>query len=48
MARSIIMKMKTVKSSTEKPNGKPPSWDKPLGVEPDICFYEIKDSDKTV
>ena len=41
------MKMKTVKASTSKPNGKPPPGDKSLRVEIDIPFYEIEGIDKT-
>ena len=41
MESSISKKMKTVKASTVKPNGKPPPVDKYLGIEPDIRFYEI-------
>ena len=39
MARSISMKMETVKVSTAKPNGKPPLWDNYLGIDTDIQFY---------
>ena len=41
MARTISMKMKTVKTSTEKPNGKSPHADKKPGLEIAIRFYEI-------
>ena len=37
--------MKLAKSQTAKPNGKSPPDDKTFGIEPDICFCEIKDSD---
>ena len=40
------MKINTVKASTTKPNGKPQSVDKLLGIEPDIRFYEIEDVEK--
>ena len=45
MASNIILK--TVKASTAKPDNTPPPGDKTLGIEPDIRFYEIEDSDKT-
>ena len=38
---------KTVKASTAKNNGKPPPENEPLGIDPDIRFYEIEDGDKT-
>ena len=41
------MKMKTVKSSTAKPNRKPPPGDKYVGIEPDTRFYEIEDDNDT-
>ena len=47
MARYIIMKMKTVKVSISKPNGKPPSGYKTLWLKTDIIFYEIYDGYKT-
>ena len=47
MAKSIS-KINSVKASTEKLLGKPPPGDKTLGIEPDIRFYEIEDSDNTV
>ena len=39
--------MKPAKASTAKTNGKPPYRDKTLGIDPEIWFYEIEDSDKT-
>ena len=47
MAKSISMKIKTVKASAAKPNGKPPPGDKSLGFDPYIRFYEIEDGYKT-
>ena len=44
---SIIIKMKIVKASTSKRNGKPPPGDKSLGIDSSIRFYEIEDSDNT-
>ena len=41
------MKMKTIKVSTAKLNGKPPPGGKYPGIEPDIHFYEIEDGDNT-
>ena len=41
MVRTIIMKIKTVKDSASKPNGKPVSGGKYLGLELDINLYEI-------
>ena len=45
MARTISMK--TLKASRDKPNGKPLTWDKSLGVEPAVYLYEIEYGDKT-
>ena len=45
MARTISLKK--LKVSTSKPNGKPPPSDKIFGNDPEICFYEIEDSDNT-
>ena len=45
--KSRTIRLKTVKASTEKPNGKPPPGDKSLDLEPDIHIYEIEDGDKT-
>ena len=39
--------LETVKASITKRNGNPLPGDKTLELEPDILFYEIKDSDKT-
>ena len=39
MARTISIKMKTVKASTAKSNRKLPPGDKYLGLYPDIRFY---------
>ena len=39
--------MKALKDSTDKPHGKPPPWDKILGIEPAILFYEIEYGDET-
>ena len=39
--------MKPVMSSTSKPNIKPITSDKPLGIYPVICFCEIEDSSNT-
>ena len=47
MARTVSMKIKTVKASTSKPNDKPLTRDKFLGFEPDIRSYKIEDGDKT-
>ena len=41
------MKMKTVKDSAEKPNGKNLPGDKTLEIDPSIRFYEIEYGDKT-
>ena len=46
MAR-FISKINTVKDSTAKTLGKPPTGDKTLDIEPNICFYEIEYGDKT-
>ena len=46
MARSIS-KRNSVKASTDKPQGKPATGDKTLGLETAIQFYEIEDEDKT-
>ena len=45
MARTISLK--TVKTSTAKPNGNPPTGEKTLGLDPDIQLYEIEDGDNT-
>ena len=45
MERTISMKMKTVKASTAKPNGKSPPGDKYLKIYPAIHFYKIEDGD---
>ena len=42
--RTIIMK--ELKDSTDKPHGKPLPWDKILGIETAILFYEIEVSAK--
>ena len=39
--------LKSVNTSTANPNGKPQLGDKTLGIEPQICFYEIEDGGKT-
>ena len=39
--------MKTLKSSTAKPNSKPPYGYKSLGIGPAIRFYEIEYGDNT-
>ena len=39
--------MKTVKITIAKPNGKPPTGDESLGIEPYTHLYEIEDGDKT-
>ena len=36
-----------MKASTANPDGKPPSGDKSLGIDPYIFFYEIEEDDKT-
>ena len=36
-----ISKNISVKASAAKPSGKPPPGDKTLGIEPEICFYDI-------
>ena len=46
MASSISRKS-SVKASTDKPSGKPPPGDKILGIDPEIRFYELEDSDNT-
>ena len=43
--RSAILKW--TKSSTSKPNGKPPPGDYTLVLDPDIRFYEIEEDNKT-
>ena len=47
MARSIGVKIKVVKASTSKRNGKPLTGDKSIVLEPAILLYEIEDSDNT-
>ena len=44
---SRTISLKTVKSSTDKLNEKPPPVDKSLGLDPYILFNEIEDDDKT-
>ena len=44
---NIISKRSSVKASAAKPSWKPPLRDKNLGVDPEICFYEIEYGDKT-
>ena len=44
-AKAIILKK--IKDSTAKPNSNTPSGGKIIGIEPDIRFYEIEDSDNT-
>ena len=39
--------MKTIKASTDKPNGNTTPRDKTLVLEPYIYFFEIEDGDKT-
>ena len=41
MARTISIKIKTVKASISKSNRNLPPGDKYLGLEPAIRFYEI-------
>ena len=38
--------MKTAKASTANRNGNPPPWDKPLDLDPPLCFYEIEEGEK--
>ena len=45
MERSIS-KINIVKASTSKPLYKPLPEDKKIGLDTDISFYEIEDSDK--
>ena len=42
-----ISKRNLAKASTAKPSGKPPPRDELLGLEPEIPFYELEDSDET-
>ena len=42
-----ISKKISVKASATKHLGKPPPWDKSLGLEPAICFYDIEDGYET-
>ena len=46
MARSIS-KRSSLKASTAKPLGKPLPGNKYLGIDSDLRFYEISDSDET-
>ena len=46
MAKTISKKI-SVKDSSAKPLGKPPTGDKTLGIEPEIHFYAIEDGDVT-
>ena len=46
MDRSIS-KRNSSKASTSKPPGKPPPRDKSIGLDTDICLYEIEDGAKT-
>ena len=45
MAKTVSLK--PVKSSTAKTNGKHPTRDKTIGLDPTIHFYEIENSDRT-
>ena len=45
MQNSVSLKL--TKELKAKPNGKPPTRNKTLGIDPDIWFYEIEDVDKT-
>ena len=40
-------KKSSVTASAAKPSGKPPPRDKTLGIDPDIRFYNLEDSDET-
>ena len=42
-----ISKKSYVIASADKPLGKPPPGDKIFGLEPEIRFYAIEDSEKT-
>ena len=44
---SSISKRNTEQVSTANPFGNPHPGDKSLGIEIDVCFYEIEDGDKT-
>ena len=42
-----ISKKSSVKASATNPSGKPPPGDKTIGLDPEIRFYAIEDSDDT-
>ena len=46
MAKTISNKI-SVKASSAKPLGKPPTGVKNLGIDPAICFYAVEDGDET-
>ena len=46
MAKTISKKI-SGKASVAKPSEKPPSGDKTLGIDPEICLYTLEDGDET-
>ena len=38
---NTISKKRSVKASSDKPSGKPPTGDKTFGIEPEIRVYSI-------